>query len=66
MTDNDIKEKIETARDYYIQSYNSPSTQMDLREQFYNVRDESKALNELITLMYDDIHKVMQTIKHKL
>lgn len=59
MTEKDIKIKLEEFREKYVQSYNSPSTQMDLREHFYLVRNESKAIHELMALMYDDIHKVM-------
>jgi len=68
MTEERVRDKIELFRKTYIDSYNSPSTQMDLREQFYLVRDESKAIHELMALMYDDIHKVLtdnktQTLK---
>jgi len=59
MTEKEVKEKIEKFRETYIKSYNSPSTQMDLREHFYMVRDESKNIHELMALMYDDIHKVL-------
>ena len=59
MTERDVKLKLEAFREAYIQSYNSPSTQMDLREHFYLVRDESKTIHELMALMYDDFHKVM-------
>jgi len=66
MTEEQVKKKIEDFRDSYIKSYNSPSTQMDLREHFYLVRDESKTIHELMALMYDDIHKVMTDNKNQI
>jgi len=66
MTEKDVKNKLEKFRDTYVKSYNSPSTQMDLREHFYLVRDESKAVHELMALMYDDIHKVLTDNKTQL
>jgi uncharacterized protein YxjI len=66
MTEKDVKTKLENFRDTYIKSYNSPSTQMDLREHFYLVRDESKNIHELMALMYDDIHKVMTDNKNQI
>ena len=68
MTEERVRDKIELFRKTYINSYNSPSTQMDLRENFYLVRDESKVIHELMALMYDDLHKVVtdnkaQTLK---
>jgi len=66
MTEELVRDKIEKFRKTYIDSYNSPSTKMDLREQFYSVRDESKVIHELMALMYDDIHKVLTDNKSQI
>jgi hypothetical protein len=66
MTEEQVKKKIEDFRDTYVKSYNSPSTQMDLREHFYLVRDESKTIHELMALMYDETHKILTDNKNQI